>query len=572
MPPMPGHETHEVLNQPPPLSGYNLFTSDRALGEALDREGAGWARTRAVRLGARAGDPEVQHWGFQANENPPRLRTHDRYGHRIDEVEYHPAYHQLLGLAIENELHALPWRESGGGGHVARAALESLVYQVEAGVFCPVSMTYAAIPALRHQPELAREWEPRLTTARYDPRSLPADQKMGATSGMAMTEKQGGSDVRANTTVARPLGAAGAGREYELVGHKWFCSAPMSDVFLVLAQAKAGPGCFLMPRWRPDGTRNRFLLQRLKDKLGNRANASSEIELDAAWARLVGEEGRGVQTIIEMVQHTRLDCVIGSASLMRQAVAQATHHAAHRTAFGKPLEDHALMRNVLADLCLESEAATATMMRLARAFDEGGRDPAERALSRLLAPLAKYWICKRTPVHVAEALECMGGNGFIEESIMPRLYREAPLNSLWEGAGNVICLDILRALGREPECLEAFWAEVARAQGGMASVDAEAAALRAEIGDGASLDGRAIWPSVWPSCSRLRCSSGTRRRSSPRRSAGPASSAAPVWRSAPCPRPPTSAPSSSEPAPISPERLDGSDELLVRSVQGFCGA
>jgi putative acyl-CoA dehydrogenase len=359
--------------------------------------------------------------------------------------------------------------------------------QAESGFGCPISMTYAAIPALRANQEVAAEWEPRLTSLEYDPRSIPAAEKRGALSGMAMTEKQGGSDVRANTTRAVPTGDGA----YELTGHKWFCSAPMCDVFLVLAQAPGGLSCFLLPRWRPDGTRNAFHIQRLKDKLGNRSNASSEVEFHGALAWPVGEEGRGVPTIIEMVNHTRLDCVLGTAGLMRQAVAQATHHAAHRAVFGRNLIDQPLMRNVLADLAIESEAATVTAMRLARAYDDAAADPGERALARLATAVSKYWVCKRGPVHTGEALECLGGNGYVEESGMPRLYREAPLNSIWEGSGNVMCLDVLRAMAKSPESVEAFFAEIAVAEGSDQRLDAYAAKLRADLGDPTDAETRA---------------------------------------------------------------------------------
>src|SRR5947209_10207975 len=360
------HTTHTVFNQPPPFEDVNLFTSDRALAEALRREGAEWAEERARAFGEVVGRRETIAWGFQANEQPPALKAFDRAGRRIDEVEYHPAWHSLLALGVEHGLHALPWREPRPGAHVARAAMFMLLAEVEAGVGCPLSMTYSAVPALRHQPELAAEWEPRFTSTVYDPRLIPAGEKAGALCGMAMTEKQGGSDVRANTTQARPVGAGDPQGEYELTGHKWFCSAPMCDAFLVLAQAPGGLSCFLLPRITPDGERNRFHVQRLKDKLGNRSNASSEIELAAAWARRVGEEGRGVPTILEMVNHTRLDCVIGSAAGLRWGTARAIHHARHRSAFGRPLIDQPLMRNVLSDLVLESEAATVAMMRLAQ--------------------------------------------------------------------------------------------------------------------------------------------------------------------------------------------------------------
>ncbi|MGH7790178.1 MAG: acyl-CoA dehydrogenase family protein [Candidatus Binatia bacterium] len=478
--------THEVLNQPPPLRDYNVFETDRVLAAALQRDGARWAVERARSLGAIAGGDAIE-WGIQANASPPVLRTHDRYGHRVDQVEYHPAYHQLMQLAVGYGLHALPWREPRPGAHVARAALFYLLAQAEAGHGCPISMTYSAVPALRVDPALAAEWEPRLTTTHYDARFAPAEQKTGALCGMAMTEKQGGSDVRANTTRARPIG----GGAFEITGHKWFCSAPMCDAFLVLAQAEKGLSCFLMPRWLPDGTRNRFFLQRLKDKLGNRSNASSEVEFDGAWARLLGPEGRGVPTIIEMVNHTRLDCIIGAAAGMRQATAQATHHAAHRAAFGKRLSEQPLMQNVLADLCLESEAATVAMTRIARAYDDSGRDEGERLFARLATAVIKYWVCKRWPVHAAEALECLGGSGYVEESLMPRIYREAPLNGIWEGSGNVMCLDVLRALARGPEVVDAFFAEVERASGAEPRLEAFVAALRRDLSDFDAIETRA---------------------------------------------------------------------------------
>ena len=482
--------THEVLNQSPPLEGYNLFDHDRALSEGLRREGGGWAEERVRGFGERVGGEPIQ-WGFEANRNTPILRTHDRFGHRIDEVEFHPSWHQLMDLAVSNELHALPWRDPRPGAHVARAALFFLLSQVEAGVLCPIAMTYSVVPALRGQRDVASEWEPRFISNVYDRRMIPADRKAGAICGMAMTEKQGGSDVRANTTRARALGKGGPGAEHEITGHKWFCSAPMSDAFLVLAQAERGLSCFLLPRWRPDGTRNRFHIQRLKDKLGNRSNASSEVEFDAAWARMVGEEGRGVPTIIEMVNHTRLDCVIGSAACMRQALAQAAHHCGHRSAFGRRLVDQPLMQNVLADLAVESEAATVTMMRLARAYDEGAHDERQNLFKRLATAVIKYWVCKRCPPHVGEALECLGGNGYVEESMMPRLYREAPLSSIWEGSGNVMCLDVLRAMGRSPESVEVFFAEVDLARGADRRLDAFVDRLRKELTDFDAIETRA---------------------------------------------------------------------------------
>jgi putative acyl-CoA dehydrogenase len=470
--------THEVLNQPPPLAGYDLYDADPVLGQALHREGAGWATEQVRALGVLAGGPEAIAWGEAADANPPVLRTHDRYGRRVDEVDFHPAWHRLLATAVEHGLHAGPWRDPRPGAQVARAAGFYLWTQVEAGHGCPVSMTFAAVPALRTTPELAQAWEPRLTALAYDPVLAPVEAKAGALCGMAMTEKQGGSDVRANTTTARRPGPDGT---WVLTGHKWFCSAPMSDAFLVLAQAPPGLSCFLVPRVLPDGARNGFHLQRLKDKLGNRANASAEVELDGATGWLVGEAGRGLAAILEMVNHTRLDCVVGSAALMRQAVAQATHHAAHRSAFGRRLADQPLMANVLADLAVEAEAATMLAMRVAGAFDRAAGDPAEAALRRLATAAAKYWVCKRAPAVAAEALECLGGNGYVEESGMPRLYREAPLNSIWEGAGNINSLDVLRVLARRPDALAALLEEIAPARTAEPRVDREAAALEREL-------------------------------------------------------------------------------------------
>jgi putative acyl-CoA dehydrogenase len=444
--------THRVENQPPALQNYNLYLSDPALVAACGR-----SRTaaRLEEFGALMGSEDLIRAGFQANENPPVLKTHDRFGHRIDEVEFHPAYHTLMRHSLEFGLHSLPWVEPRPGAHVARIALMYLASQNEAGHTCPVSMTYSAVPALRKQREVAAEWEPRIFRQAYDARCLPAGEKAGVTIGMAMTEKQGGSDVRANSTVAEPIGNC----EYRITGHKWFCSAPMSDAFLVLAQAPGGLTCFLLPRWTPDGKRNDFHLQRLKSKLGNRSNASAEVEFQSAWAQRIGDEGRGVPTIIEMVQDTRMDCVMGSAALMRQALLQAIHHARHRSAFGRLLIDQPLMQNVLADLAIESEAAMLLMIRLAEAFDRGD------GLARLATAVAKYWVCKRGPQVVTEALECHGGNGYVEESILPRLMRESPLNSIWEGSGNVICLDVLRAIGKDPESLEHVLAEIELARG-----------------------------------------------------------------------------------------------------------
>jgi putative acyl-CoA dehydrogenase len=498
--------THEVFNQPPPLENHNVFGADLALLEAVEREGAGWAVESIAELGAICGRPDVIRLGVEANENPPRLRTHDRFGHRVDEVEFHPAWHELMRVGISHGLHASPWRDPQPGAHVARGAAFMALTQVEAGVGCPISMTYSVIPALRMQPELAAEWEPRFLSLEYDgERLVPAPDKRGALCGMGMTEKQGGSDVRANTTVAKPLNGGGPGAEYEITGHKWFFSAPMCDAFLVLAQADGGLSCFLMPRFTPDGERNAIHLQRLKDKLGNRSNASSEVEFRSAWAQLVGEEGHGVRTIIEMVNHTRLDCALGSTAGMRFGTAMATHHAAHRSAFGKTLADQPLMQNVLADLCVESEAATVSVMRLARAYDEalppdtsasragaaGSDQEHATELKRLANAVLKYWTCKRGPAHAVESLECLGGNGFVEESGMPRLYRESPLASIWEGSGNVQCLDVLRAMARNPASMEAFFAEIGEAAGAEPRLDSYAASVREELSDLDAIESRA---------------------------------------------------------------------------------
>ncbi|MET9773632.1 acyl-CoA dehydrogenase family protein [Streptomyces sp. NPDC006367] len=481
--------THTVTNQAPPLAGYDVFSADRALVAAVERHLAPELREEALAelsgLGRSCGSAQVLEWGAQANENPPVLRTHDRYGHRVDEVAFHPAWHRLLGKGVSAGLTSA-WTRPGG--HVRRAAGFLLWTQAEAGNCCPLSMTHAAVPALRTDPDLAAEWVPRLTSHVYDRELRPAHLKAGVLFGMGMTEKQGGSDVRANTTTARPLAEDGA---YELTGHKWFCSAPMSDGFLVLAQAPGGPTCFLVPRVLADGTRNVFLIQRLKDKLGNRSNASAEVEFAGTWARRVGEEGRGVRTIIGMVAATRLDCVLGSAGIMRQAVAQAVHHCAYREAFGGKLIDKPLMRNVLADLAVESEAATTLGLRLAAAQDAADGDEGERALLRLAVPAAKYWVTKRCAPVTVEAAECLGGNGYVEESGLPRLVRESPLNSIWEGAGNVQALDVLRALGREPLALDAYLTEVGLARGADHRLDAAIRGLLTELADLEAAEGRA---------------------------------------------------------------------------------
>ncbi|HKR72241.1 MAG TPA: acyl-CoA dehydrogenase family protein [Streptosporangiaceae bacterium] len=462
------HLTHEVTNQPPPLAGHDV-AADEALLTAVTEHGASWVLPELHELGDLAGSAEILELARLANVHEPVLRTHDRYGHRIDEVEFHPAWHQLMTTAVSHGLHAAPWTSTDPGAHVARAAKFYVWTQAEAGHGCPVSMTYSVVPALRHAQDLADRFEPLLASASYDPGLGAPENKRGLLAGMAMTEKQGGSDVRANTTRAVPAGDG----SYVLTGHKWFCSAPMCDLFLVLAQAESGLTCFLLPRVLPDGSRNRMHIQRLKDKLGNRSNASSEVEYDEALAWPVGEPGRGVATIIEMVSSTRLDCILGSAAAIRQACVQATHHASHRSAFGALLASQPAMTAVLADLALESEAATTLAVRLAAAADQAARgDPSEAALLRLVLPAAKHWICKRTPMVVGEALECLGGNGYVEESVMPRLYRDAPLNSIWEGSGNVTALDLLRALTRSPGSIDALRAELDKAAGANRILDA----------------------------------------------------------------------------------------------------
>jgi putative acyl-CoA dehydrogenase len=465
--------THEVTNQVPPLVGRDV-AAHPSLIDGLRREGAAWGEPELHELGRLAGSAKAQEWGRGANANPPVLRTHDRYGNRIDEVDFHPYWHELMTVGVEHGLQGAAWRDERAGAHVARAAKFFVWGQVEAGHTCPLAMTYAAIPALRHNKELAERYEPLLAAKIYDYGLREPSTKSGLIAGMSMTEKQGGSDVRANTTTATPT----SNGDYVIRGHKWFTSAPMSDLFLTLAQAPGGLSCFLLPRVLPDGTRNRIHLQRLKDKLGNKSNASSEIEYDDAVGWLVGEEGRGVPTIIEMVNNTRLDCVIGSAAGMRTGVAQAVHHASHRSAFGRLLVDQPLMSNVLADLTVEAEAALVVMFRLAGATDRN-----ENAFRRLALAVTKYWVCKRAPMHAAEALECLGGNGYVEESGMPLLYREAPLPSIWEGSGNVAALDALRAMARQPESVAAFFAELELAAGADARLDRSIELLRKDLGD-----------------------------------------------------------------------------------------
>lgn len=479
--------THEVFNQATDLTPYDV-SDDASLLDGLDRAGGGWARDEVRQLGALAGGVEAQEWGRLANENPPVLRTHDRYGHRVDEVEFHPHWHDLMTVAVQHGLHASPWTDDRVGAHVARAAKFYVWGQAEAGHMCPISMTYAVVPALRHNPSLAAQFEPLLASREYDFGLREPSSKRGLIAGMSMTEKQGGSDVRANTTTATPSSDG----TYSIVGHKWFTSAPMSDMFLTLAQAPGGLSCFMLPRVLPDGTRNRMMLQRLKDKLGNKSNASGELEYHGATGWLVGEEGRGVRTIIEMVNMTRLDCVIGSAAGIRNATVRAVHHARHRAAFGAQLIDQPLMRNVLADLTIESEAATAAMIRLAQATDGSARgDEQESALRRIALAITKYWVCKRAPAHAAEALECLGGNGYVEESGMPRLFRESPLMSIWEGSGNVAALDALRALARQPDSVEAFFGEIGKASGVDSRLDDAIARVGKELSDTSDMEYRA---------------------------------------------------------------------------------
>jgi putative acyl-CoA dehydrogenase len=469
-------ETHDVTNQPPPFEDVNIFAADRALREAIAAAGGGVHAQKLSDFGTRCGSGEALDWAMQANRNPPQLKNFDRYGQRIDEVEFHPAYHSLMAMGLGVGLASVAW--SGiEASHVFHAALEFLMAQCEPGVCCPMTMTYASVAALRHQPDVAAHWLPKILASSYDPTSRPAAEKSAVTIGMAMTEKQGGSDVRANTTRAtrQPDGS------YRLVGHKWFCSAPMCDAFLTLAYTDQGLGCFLVPRWTPSGERNTMLVMRLKDKLGDRANASSEIEYHEAYALPIGGEGRGVRTIIDMVQHTRLDCIVAPAAYMRQALANALWHTAHRTAFQKKLIDQPLMRSVLADLAIESEAATALTFRIARSFDESPRDNAAALFQRIATPVGKYWLNKRVVNFIYEAMEAHGGAGYIEEGVMPRIFRQSPLNSIWEGSGNVICLDVLRAMGREPESVEALLADVEGARGANVALDRCIAALKDDL-------------------------------------------------------------------------------------------
>jgi putative acyl-CoA dehydrogenase len=483
-------DTHQVENVSCELADYNMYAQDTALREAVQREGAAWADADLLRFGQLTGSAEYLEQGHLANKHQPELETHDRFGNRIDLVKFHPAYHRFMGTAIEHGLHSSPWTDPRPGAHVARAAGNYLHTQVEAGHGCPITMTFAAIPALRLQPDLAALWEPKITARVYNPRNVPTEQKQGVTIGMAMTEKQGGSDVQANSTRAYAVGQGGPGQAYELVGHKYFVSAPMCDAFLVLAHTDKGLSCFLLPRWRPDGTKNPLQVLRLKKKMGNASNASSETELRGALAWMVGEEGRGVRNIIEMVAMTRFDCMVGSSAGMRMALSQALHHCAHRSAFGARLNQQPLMQNVLADLALESEAAMTLSMRVARALDHRD-DRHEDLLVRLVTAVGKYWICKRTPGHAYEAMECIGGSGVMEDSMFPRLYREAPVNAIWEGSGNIQCLDVLRAMSKTPEVVDAFFAELRHTQGQNTLLDQHVRDLGKEFADPTDLQYRA---------------------------------------------------------------------------------
>ncbi len=476
-------ETHEVENQPHGLVNYNIYGEDKALQEAVAAHNGSWGEAELMALGARLGTEEVVEWGFQANAflNKPVLHTHNRYGARIDEVSFHPSYHNLHKLSVENGLHSTPWREPKPGAHVVRAAKNFLMSQVDTGHLCPVTMTMAAIPSLKHQPDLYEKWAPKIMAYHYDPRNVHHDEKKGVTIGMAMTEKQGGSDVRANSTRALPKADGGPGQEYLISGHKYFVSAPMCDAFLMLAQAPGGLSCFLVPRWRDDGTKNPLQIQQLKNKMGNVSNASSETEIRGATGWLIGPEGRGVAAIIDMVAMTRFDCMTGSAAMMRQATHQAVNHCSQRSAFGALLTEQPLMQNVLADMILESEASIAMCMRMGRALDECEQSDHEKLLARMGTAVGKYWVCKRATLLTTEAMECIGGMGVMEDTIMPRLVKEAPVNSIWEGSGNVQCLDMLRAMTRNKGSLEAFMGEMLKASGSHALYDKALADLQEEF-------------------------------------------------------------------------------------------
>ena len=491
-------ETHEVFNQPTALEPYNAYTSDRALQHWVDRFSAGWHQPQLTEFGHRVGT-DLYEAGFAANKFKPEFKTHSRFGERIDQVDFHPSYHLLMQTALEAGHHSLPWTEKKMGAHVARTALEYMHSQADPGTGCPLTMTFAAVPALMHQPNIAKDWVPKITANHYDPRNVPFYEKQGLTIGMAMTEKQGGSDVRANTTRATAVNEqqSGPGEAYELVGHKWFCSAPMCDAFLVLAYTgtkEEGLSCFLLPRWRPDGRKNEMYVQRLKDKMGNVSNASSEVEFRGAFAWMIGQQGRGVRTIIEMVSMTRFDCMVGSSAIMRQSLAQAIHHTSGRSAFGSMLHDQPLMQNVLADLSIESEAALAISMRIAHSLDILQQDPEnqhEASFNRVATAIGKYWICKRTAQFTYECMECIGGVGVVEDNVLPRMYREAPINAIWEGSGNVQCLDVLRAMQKDPNVLNVFMAELMKAAGQYDEFDGYMKALRMEFVDMTSIEYRA---------------------------------------------------------------------------------
>jgi len=484
-------ETHEVINQPAALENYNCYEQDIALQQSVLANGAKWAEKDLQRFGAITGSAEVIEWGFQANENKPVLHTHNRHGTRIDEVRFHPAYHQLMNLAIEEGIHASHWNDAKEGAHVARAAKYYLQAQVEVGHCCPITMTSAAIPALKRQADLFKTWAPKIMADHYDPRNIGDSEKLGLTIGMAMTEKQGGSDVRINSTRAYAIEDSGAGHAYELIGHKYFVSAPMCDAFLVLAQSEKGLSCFIVPRWRPDGSKNPIQVQKLKNKMGNISNASSETELRGALGWMVGDEGRGISVILDMVSMTRFDCMIGSTAGMRQAVAQITHHCSSRTAFGKKLNEQPLMQNVLADLILEHEAALALSMRVAKALDNSESNEQEKLFVRITTAVGKYWICKRAPEHAYEAMECIGGSGVMEDTIMPRLFRESPINSIWEGSGNVQCLDMLRAMNKSPKSFDAFMNELNGAFGVNIHLDRAISELKSYFVDQETIEYRA---------------------------------------------------------------------------------
>ncbi len=489
-------ETHTVFNQPTSLAPYNAYTSDAPLQYWVKQFSATWHQESLIQYGKRIGG-DLFDAGFLANKHKPEFNTHSRFGERIDQIDFHPSYHQLMEAALEAGHHSLPWTEKKLGSHVARAAIEYMHSQADPGTGCPLTMTFAAVPALMHQPNIAKEWLPKITANVYDGRNVPYFEKQGLTIGMAMTEKQGGSDVRANTTNATAINKAGPGEAYELVGHKWFCSAPMCDAFLVLAYTgtkEEGLSCFLLPRWRPDGRKNEMYSQRIKNKMGNVSNASSEVEYRGAFAWMIGKEGRGVRTIIEMVSLTRFDCMVGSSAIMRQSLAQAIHHTSGRSAFGKNLHDQPLMQNVLADLSIESEAALAISMRIAHSLDVLQLDPSnehEEKFSRVATAIGKYWICKRAAQFNYECMECIGGVGVVEDNVLPRMYREAPINAIWEGSGNVQCLDVLRAMQKDPSVLSAFMSEIEKALGQYEAFDYYVTGIKKELSDSTQLEYRA---------------------------------------------------------------------------------